>query len=129
MPRVVHFEIHAAEPERAVRFYQELFGWQITRWEGPMEYWVVRTGDGSQPGIDGGLLRRQGGGPTSGHAVNAYVCTVDVENLDDVLSRGARLGASVAVPRMPVPGLGWLAYITDPEGNILGIMQTDPAAG
>ena len=126
MPRVVHFEIHATEPERAARFYRELLGWEITRWEGPMEYWLVRTGDG--PGIDGGLLRRQGGAPSPGQAVNAYVCTVDVTDLDDALTRGARLGATVSVPRMAVPGLGWLAYITDPEGNILGMMQMDPTA-
>jgi predicted enzyme related to lactoylglutathione lyase len=126
MPRVVHFEIHAAEPDRAVRFYRELLGWEITRWEGPMEYWIVRTGEG--PGIDGGLLRRQGGGPAPGQPVNAYVCTVDVPDLDDAIARGTSLGAAVAVPRMAVPGLGWLAYITDPEGNILGMMQMDPSA-
>jgi uncharacterized protein len=127
MGRVVHFEIHAADPERAVRFYRELFGWQITRWEGPMEYWVLRTGEGS-PGIDGGLLRRRGAVPTAGQPVNAFVCTIDVSDLEDVVARGTRMGATLAVPKMAVPGIGWLAYLTDPEGNIVGILQSDPAA-
>lgn len=129
MGRVVHFEIHAGDPERAARFYRELFGWEITRWEGPMEYWVVRTGGATEPGIDGGLLRRRGEPPTPGQAVNAYVCTVGVDDLDDALARGSRLGGSLAVPKMPVPGIGWLAYLTDPEGNILGMLQSDPTAG
>jgi predicted enzyme related to lactoylglutathione lyase len=128
MARVVHFEIHAADPERAAGFYRALFRWEIVRWEGPMEYWMIRTGEPGEMGIDGGLLRRRGDAPVPGQAVNAYVCTVGVENLDDVLARGTRMGAGIAVPRMAVPGIGWLAYLTDTEGNLVGILQPDPAA-
>jgi predicted enzyme related to lactoylglutathione lyase len=128
MPRVIHFEIHASDPERAVGFYRDVFGWDFTRWEGPMEYWVIRTGPVDQPGIDGGLLRRRGQGPASGQPVNAFVCTLDVADVEAALSRATAAGGSVAVPRMAVPGIGWLAYVTDVEGNILGLMQTDPTA-
>jgi hypothetical protein len=126
MPRVVHFEIHASEPERAVDFYRSLFGWEMNKWDGPAEYWVIRTGTGS--GIDGGLLRRHGPVPTDGAAVNAFVCTVDVPNVDDFFNKALAAGATVAVPKMPIPGVGWLAYVKDPEGNILGLMQSDPSA-
>ena len=54
MPRPVHFDITANVPQRLVNFYGELFGWKFEKWGGPMEYWLIRTGD-SQPGIDGGL--------------------------------------------------------------------------
>jgi predicted enzyme related to lactoylglutathione lyase len=127
MPRVVHFEIHGSDPERLAAFYSDLFAWQITKWEGPMDYWLIGTGSGA-PGIDGAILRRQGAVPAAGQAVNAYVCTVDVEDLDATLSRAGQLGAQVAVPRMTVPGIGWLAYIRDPDENILGLMQSDPTA-
>jgi predicted enzyme related to lactoylglutathione lyase len=54
MPRPIHFEIPADRPERAISFYQQVFGWQFQKWDGPMPYWLVKTGaDG--PGIDGGL--------------------------------------------------------------------------
>ena len=43
MSRVVHFEIHAENPERAVRFYTAVFGWTITKWDGPFDYWLVST--------------------------------------------------------------------------------------
>jgi len=46
MPRPIHFEIPADRPERAVAFYEHLFGWQFQKWDGPMPYWLVRTGDG-----------------------------------------------------------------------------------
>jgi predicted enzyme related to lactoylglutathione lyase len=128
MPRVVHFEIHAADPERAVAFYGRVFGWEFSKWDGPMPYWLIRTGPAGTPGIDGGLVLRQGAPPAEGQAVNAYVCTVDVPALDDSLGKVAGAGGTQVVPKMPIPGIGWLAYVKDTEGNILGLMQNDPSA-
>jgi len=126
MPRVVHFEIHAADPDRAVNFYKTLFGWEFQKWEGPMEYWLITTGPNEQPGINGGLVRRQG--EIDGQAVIAYVCTVDVENLDSSVEKAVNNGGQIALPKMPIPGMGWLAYCKDTEGNIFGMMQGDPNA-
>jgi uncharacterized protein len=128
MPRVIHFEIHADNPERAVAFYQSVFGWTITRWDGPVEYWMIVTGPDNQPGINGGLLRRPGPAPTEGQCVNSYVCTVDVPSVDEWIGRITAAGGVIALPKMPVPGVGWLAYARDPEGNIFGLMQMDAAA-
>jgi predicted enzyme related to lactoylglutathione lyase len=114
MPRVVHFEIHAGDPERAVKFYQTLFGWNFQKWEGPMEYWMVITGPDDQPGINGGMI--------------AYVCTVDVANVDASLKTALDNGAQIALPKMAIPGVGWLVYCKDTEGNIFGMMQNDPSA-
>jgi len=126
MPRVVHFEIHAADPERAVNFYKTLFGWTFQKWEGPMEYWLVTTGADNEPGINGGLMPRQG--EIDGQAVIAYVCTVDVENVDASVQSALDNGGQIALPKMPIPGMGWLAYCKDTEGNIFGMMQGDPNA-
>lgn len=128
MPRVVHFEIQAAEPERLAAFYREVFGWRLQRWEGPVEYWLIRTGESAEPGIDGGLLRRRGASPDDAQPVNAFVCTVDVPDLDAVLTRLPEAGGSVALAKMAIPGVGWLAYVKDPDGNILGALQADPTA-
>jgi len=59
MSRVVHFEIPADNPERSIKFFESVFGWKIEKWDGPIEYWVVMTGDEEEPGIDGGLARRE----------------------------------------------------------------------
>ena len=126
MPRVVHFEIHAENPEETASFYAGIFGWQFQKWEGAVDYWVITTGPDSQPGINGGMVRRRGA--IDGQAVIAYVCTIDVENVDDVVERGAAAGATVALPKMAIPGVGWLAYLKDPAGNIFGVMQSDANA-
>jgi predicted enzyme related to lactoylglutathione lyase len=126
MPRVVHFEIHADNPERAVEFYKSLFGWEITKWGGPMDYWLIKTGPDDQRGINGGLVKRRG--VIDGTAVIAYVCTVDVPSVDATVQKLTSLGGTIALPKMPIPGVGWLAYGKDTEGNIFGFMQSDPMA-
>jgi predicted enzyme related to lactoylglutathione lyase len=127
MPRVSHFEIHADNPERAIDFYTKVFGWNITRWTGA-EYWLVKTGPEEERGIDGGLLRRHGPGPADGQAVNSYVCTIVVPNLDEYQAKVTANKGTIALPKMPVPTVGWLAYFKDTEGNIFGLMQPDSAA-
>ena len=126
MPRVMHFEIHASEPERAVNFYKTVFDWQFQKWEGPMDYWLITTGPNEQPGINGGLVRRQG--ELDGQAVIAYVCTIDVADVDASTNTATSNGAQMVLPKMPIPGVGWLVYCKDTEGNIFGMMQADPNA-
>ncbi len=126
MPRVVHFEIHAGDPPRAIRFYEKVFGWTFQKWEGPMDYWLITTGPNDQPGINGGLIQRQGA--VDGQAVIGYVCTVDVGSIDKSIETIQANGASIVVPKMPVPGVGWLVYCKDTEGNIFGMMQEDAEA-
>src|SRR5438067_4643756 len=99
MGRVIHFEIHAENPERAVKFYTAVFGWQIKKWDGPAEYWMVMTGDPQARGIDGGLLRRRGPAPTDGQAVHAFVCTVDVANVDASAKAALDNGGTLALPK------------------------------
>lgn len=127
MPRIIHFEIHASDPEALCRYYADLLGWTFAKQEG-MDYWLIDTGPSDPPGVNGGLLRRPVPGPAEGQAVNAFVCTVEVDSLERTLARGAELGGVVALPRMPVTGLGWLAYVKDPDGNLLGLLELDPAA-
>jgi len=126
MPRVIHFEIHAENPERCMQFYSTLFQWQFTKWDGPMEYWIIKTGEDGTPGINGGMMKRMGA--IDGQAVIAYVCTIDVASVDQSLQAITANGGTIALPKMPIPGVGWLAYAKDTEGNIFGIMQPEPAA-
>lgn len=120
MSRVIHFEIPSDDPARARRFYERAFGWTFQSWGGPMEYWLATTGkDG--PGIDGGLLPRQAPGQT-------VSCTLGVASVDESLRAVQAAGGAVTVPKSAIPGVGWLAYFADPEGNVIGLMQADPAA-
>jgi uncharacterized protein len=126
MARVVHFEIHADDPQRAVKFYSEVFGWQANNWGGPQEYWLVTTGPKTEPGIDGAILRRNQ--RVTGEGVTAFVCTVDVPSVDDTAAKITANGGTIALPKMAVPQVGWLIYGIDTEGNIFGAMQSDHSA-
>jgi predicted enzyme related to lactoylglutathione lyase len=127
MSRITHFEIHASDPTKLMSFYSALFAWKFQKW-GEIDYWLVETGPSDQPGINGGLLPRPKCEGKDSQWVNAYVCTASVKSLDDALAKALSLGAITALPKMPVPGVGWLAYIKDPDGNILGMMQPDANA-
>ena len=121
MPRPIHFEIPADNPQRAVDFYSKVFGWTIKKWDGPMEYWMVTTGKAPEPGIDGGIMPRH-------HPNQPCVNTIGVENLDKMVETVLANGGSMAVPKMAVPTVGWLAYCKDTEGHVFGMMQNDPNA-
>ncbi len=119
MPRVVHFEIHADEPQRAADFYQKLFGWASEKF-GDMDYRIVTTGTPNEPGIDGAILPRAGG---SGDKMIGFVCTIDVPDIDTFIARAEGMGAEQAQPKNEVPGVGWTAYFKDTEGNVFGMFQ------
>lgn len=121
MARVVHFEIPVDDPKRAAAFYKNVFDWEIEKWDGPMEYWLASTGNPKSPGIDGGFLLRKSGNPM-------VVNTMDVEDLDAVIAKIETHGGEITVPKMAVPGVGWMAYFKDPEGNVHGLMQADDCA-
>ncbi|MFI0433934.1 MAG: VOC family protein [Candidatus Nanopelagicales bacterium] len=129
MPRPIHFEIHASDPQRLIDYYSELFGWRFDRW-GEVPYWAITTaaGDAGEPGIDGGLMLREGPAPLVDAPLNAMPVTVGVEDCADCLARAVELGGTEAMGVSPIPGIGWLAYIIDPDGNKFGIMQPDPTA-
>jgi predicted enzyme related to lactoylglutathione lyase len=127
MPRPIHFEVHAADPKRAIDFYSALFGWSFQQW-GDQPYWLIGTGEG--PGIDGGLMPREGRSPdpAAPDPVISWVCTVDVADVDASVAKAQSLGGIVAVPKMAVPTIGWIAYCKDTEGNIFGMLQSDRSA-
>jgi len=119
MPRIVHFEIGADVPNRAIEFYKKVFGWKFQKWDGPMDYWMVMTGDGDY-GIDGGLAPR--------HPDSIFANTIDVDDIDAYVKMIVEEGGEIIYPKSSIPGVGYLAYFKDTEGNVLGIMQEDMSA-
>jgi predicted enzyme related to lactoylglutathione lyase len=121
MARVVHFEVPTMDLEASRKFYENVLGWKLTKWEGPIEYWLVSTGDPATPGIDGAL-----GG--AANEFKATVNTVDVDDLDAVIKKVEANGGQVIMPKDEIPGVGWLAYVKEPGGAVLGLMQALPGA-
>jgi predicted enzyme related to lactoylglutathione lyase len=125
MTRPVHFEIHASVPEKVVAFYTEMFGWKIVHLP-ELTYWTIDTGNGE--GINGGLMRRHGPKPPDDSPVNAYVCSIGISDVDAYMAHALKAGATVALPKMTIPGVGYQGYVKDPDGNIFGLHQPDRSA-
>ena len=106
MPRVIHFDISADEPERAIRFYRDVFGWRIEKWTGPFDYWLIKTGEPNQPGIDGGLARRE-------HPWESITNIIDVTSVDEIAAKIVANGGRIIQPRHAIPGVGYLASCQD----------------
>jgi predicted enzyme related to lactoylglutathione lyase len=121
MARIVHFDITAEDAERAIQFYEKVFGWKFTKWEGPMEYWLINTGPQDEPGIDGGLSKREG---PDAQIVN----TLEVKSIDSTLDEIVKAGGKILRPKGTIPGVGYFAQCTDTEGTLFGVMESDTNA-
>ncbi|NTW70982.1 MAG: VOC family protein [Eubacteriaceae bacterium] len=127
MGRVVHFEIHVNNMELAKKFYGEVFGWSFQDWSdfAGLSYWGAITGDEKEPGINGALIQRQSPPPEAGQGMNAFVCTMGVEDYDATEGKIISNGGKVAMPKAALTGMAWQGYYFDTEGNIFGIHQPD----
>jgi len=119
MPRVIHFEIPAEDPERAVEFYESVFGWKIKKWAGPIDYWLVETGESDEPGINGAIHENK--------HFKSVVNTIAVASVDEFLEKVKRAGGKVLIPKGAVEGMGYVAFAEDTEGNAFGILESDPS--
>jgi predicted enzyme related to lactoylglutathione lyase len=117
MPRIVHFDIAAKEPAKAIGFYSKVFGWKFNNWGGAMKYWMITTGPSDKPGIDGGF--------SIGDPLSNYINTILVDSLDETINNIIANGGKITQPKGPIPGIGWFAVFQGPDGNAFGIMQGD----
>ena len=122
--RVVHFEVPFDDGDRARGFYKEIFGWQLQTMPEMGGYTLVMSGPSGDTGpteagfINGGML------PRDQAATPGPVIVVDVDSIDESLAKIGTLGGSTVVGRTPVGDMGFAAYFTDPEGNVVGLWET-----
>jgi predicted enzyme related to lactoylglutathione lyase len=121
--RVVHFEVPFDDGDRARSFYKGAFDWQLMEMP-EMGYTIVTTGPSGDAGpteagfINGGML------PRADAATGGPVLVVDVPSIEESLARIGELGGTTVVGRTPVGEMGFAAYFTDPEGNVMGLWET-----
>jgi predicted enzyme related to lactoylglutathione lyase len=119
--QVVHFEIPADDIERATAFYRSAFRWDITSMEG-MNYWGLTTTPSNDEGplgpgaINGGMFEKEA-------QLRTPIITIDVDDIDAALARIEELGGATVQPKEDVAGMGFSAYFTDSEGNLMGLWQ------
>ena len=121
MARITHFDIYVKDVDRASAFYKAAFDWKIERWEGPMEYWFVITGDLEKTGINGGMAI---GEPL----LKGGELTLEVDSFDATVEKVEKAGGDLEREKGAIPGVGWFGTVSDTEGNVFGIMEEDPEA-
>ena len=126
MDPIVHFEIPVNDIEKARAFYGATFGWNLQDWPMPdgSTYIGVHTTPIDEktrmplkPGaINGGIMKRT-------DVVKAPIFAVNVPSIDDKVKQIESAGGKVVMPKMDMMGMGFYAYVTDPEGNVLGLWE------
>lgn len=147
MGKVIHFDMSADDPERAIKFYSEVFGWKFKAMETPepteemkakmkemfgdlsqedMDYWLIEGGPEDAPGINGGLSRRRKPLADGGH--DAFICTIDVDDIDEAAKKVENAGGKILMPKMAITGVGWHIQFEDTEKNVVQMLQADEQA-
>src|SRR5918998_4644052 len=94
---VAFFEVISAEPERAQKFYGELFDWTVEASPAMGGYALVDTGAG-EAAVGGGI------GPSQGPGDAGVKIYMRVDDLDGYLARAQELGGMPLVSPMDLPG-------------------------
>ena len=115
MPKVIWFEIPVDDPERAIKFYEDVFGWKIEKWDGPFDYWLITTGPDDEPGINGAIMSKE-----MGEMVRD---TIGVDSYDDFAKKIVKEGGTKLTEKMEIPKRGIMGSFKDTEGNIFAIME------
>jgi predicted enzyme related to lactoylglutathione lyase len=121
MPTVQHFEIPVDDVDRAQKFYEDVFSWNMQKWSNPtdpsQEYFMFETSDESgNKGIGGGLMKRQSPQQT----VTNYVT---VSSIDEYTSKVEQSGGKIIMPKTEIPDMGYIVVFMDTENNMLGLYE------
>jgi predicted enzyme related to lactoylglutathione lyase len=113
----VHVELNTSDPEKAKAFYSKLFQWEMEDMPNPAvpsgTYTIIKVGEGT----GGGLMEQVPGGPAG------WVAYVGVDDIRTATQKAKSLGGQVMKDVTEVPGMGWLSFIRDPTGAVLGLWQ------
>ena len=125
MDKVVHFEIPVKDLAKAKTFYQ-VFGWKLTDWPMPdgSNYVGVHTVAIDEKtrlplevgAINGGIMLRS-------DKVQAPVLAVNVPSINERIQQVEKAGGTLVMPKTDMMGMGFYAYVKDPDGNVIGLWE------
>lgn len=118
--RITYFEIPSADPEKNMKFFKEVFNWKFKQF-GTEDYWHATTGDDNAPGINGAIMKEIS-------SKQPVINTISVVDINKAIENIQNAGGRIVKSKGAIPSVGWLAFFTDPDENIFGIMQEDKHA-
>ena len=114
---VFHFEIPVADMDRAIRFYESVFGFRLTRRTVDAYDMAFFPRTDGAPGASGALAKGDVYVPSKAGPIIYF----DVPDIDPVVARAKALGARVLYPKTHIGEAGYVAEIEDSEGNRIAL--------
>jgi predicted enzyme related to lactoylglutathione lyase len=116
MNSVCHWEFQTTNPDKAIKFYEGLFGWKLDYMK-EMNYVMIETPE--RPGGGISVVDKIESGGT--------VIYILVEDIEAKLKHAEKLGGKIVTPKCPIPNMGFYGVFADSEGNKMGLFT--PAQG
>jgi predicted enzyme related to lactoylglutathione lyase len=126
MSQVAHFAINANEVDRALRFYEKVFGWKFQAYGPPGFFMVDEQSAKAVVPLRGSLQKRRE--IVAGVPMRGFECTISVDDINAAAAAVEKNGGKIVMPICTLAGIGHLLFFEDTEGNIAGAMQYDPKA-
>lgn len=120
MAKFVHFDLPVDDLGRAKEFYEKLFDWKFNHIPEMNYYLIETTGPDGSKGLGGGMGKRNGD-----QRIMNYI---GVESVDEMVKKIIEHGGKAINPKLPVPGMGYMAICEDTEGNIFGLWEENKEA-
>lgn len=119
MAKVVHFEIYSKNIDKARDFFTKVFDWSFDRWGGPKSYWLLKTDD--ENAVKATILEKS-------EEPQSIVNTIEVDSVEQTLLKVKENGGKVLVGKTSIESVGYIAYFTDIDGNVFGIVEKNTLA-
>ncbi len=116
---VVHFEIPVTDLDRAIAFYEAVFGYRLERAEVDGYQMAFYPRADGKPGASGALAK----GDVYRPSHDGPVIYFDVPDIDAVMARATARGAKVLYPKKDIGEAGFVGEIEDSEGNRIALSQ------
>jgi len=108
---ICHVNIACEDLVRAKKFYEDVFGWEITQWDNN-PYYLYKTNDSSYSVSGGLMLSKERQSYPSLH--------LNVQDIDCTVEKIKNAGGSIVKEKFGLAG-GFIVHLKDTEGNIIGL--------
>ncbi len=122
---VVHFEMPYEDKDRLAKFYEEAFGWDMTKFGEEMGGYVTATTAETDenrmvktPGaINGGFF------PKKTDSAQHPSVVISVTDIEEAIKKVTASGGRVLGIPIEIPGIGKYVSFDDTEGNRVSLLQ------
>ncbi|HCU55447.1 hypothetical protein A2574_02880 [Candidatus Shapirobacteria bacterium RIFOXYD1_FULL_38_32] len=115
---MILLKIYTDSPKKTIDFYQKVFGWEINKWHGPGDTWLIKD----KTSYLGALTKPDT--QTKNYSDLNFSSTIVVDNYDLVLKKIISSGGHETSPKNEIPGVGIIGKFVDSQGTIFGLVQS-----